>query len=507
MTAPGKVAFCIVSLLIGLSPLRAQDTAVNIGSIVEDELAAGETHRYALNALELTLVSFRVEALGETLDPALELFGWNGALVISNDDYNFPVSRDAAIQAFVLPATGTYTLAVSAIGDSSGGYRLHILPGYDVLALRDREMQTTNWEVAHSDALVVQSDSSLFAVDLQGVGRSAVLLGLHLPFERDLYFEAAFQSVTSSKAWQVGLAFRYLAPDRYHRVLLNKKGFWRVERVDAEDVTIVRKWSTHPAIVAGDSRFRLGVLVSGQHYDIVYNGQVVGSASDQAPAVAGAVGIAMRTDEVYGGTVSFAVAETLVTLPTRVDDMILFPQRVLARRFRAIATDLARQQLAPVGGEFKVHLPESSVRRLRPGVTRVPVASNLSFEQFAVGASVTTSGRANTNGGCGIFFHYNDDENYTLAYMTRSGDAGISRRSVAGFDPGIYSQSPPPTGSTRYLLAVVADEVIRLFVDEQYIGSMDHQPRTGSIGIAAVNYEEVDTGCSFQDLWLLSFES
>ena len=507
MIASRRFALCIAYLLISTVAPQAQGTVLQVGDFVDGELASGETQRFSINILELTLLSFRVESQSDALDPLLEIFDRHGALVVANDDYNYPDSRDAIIQAFVVPLTGTYTIAVSAVGDSGGAYRLHILPGYDVLALRDREMEQTNWEVAHSDALVGQSDSSDFAVDIQGVGRSAILVGLHLPVERDVYFEAAFQSVQSTNEWQVGLAFRYLAPDRYHRVLLSKNGFWQVERVEAEDVIVLRKWTTHPAIAAGNHSFRLGVLVSGRHFDILYNGQVVGSAASDAPAEPGGIGIAMRTDRVYGGALSLSVVQTVVTLPTRVDGNVLLPQHLLARGYHAMTIDLARQQLVPVGGDIRLYLPESFVQRLNPGVSRLPVASNFTFEQFAFGGWVTSRGRANTNGGCGIYFHFNDEENYTLAYSTRSGDAGVSRRSAAGFDPGIYSQRPPPTGEAQHLLAIVSDDVIHLYADQEYIGSMDHQPRTGGIGIAAVNFEEVDTGCSFQDLWLLSFDT
>ncbi len=506
MTASPRFALCIAFLLISMATPQAQYRLLQVGDFVDGELANGETQRFAINLLELTLLSFRVEAQSDALDPLLEIFDLNGTLVAANDDYSYPDSRDSIIQAFVAPVTGAYTIAVSAVGESNGSYRLHILPGYDVLALRDLEVEQTNWEVAHSDALVGLSEASHFALDIQGVGRSAILIGLHLPVERDIYFEAAFQSVQSSNEWQVGLAFRYLAPDRYHRVLLNKNGFWQVERVEAEDVMVLRKWTTHPAIAAGSRSFRLGVLVSGRHFDIVYNGQVVGSAASDAPAEPGGVGIAMRTDRVNGGAVSLSVAQTVVTLPTRVDGMVLLPQRLLARGYYAMTIDLARQQLAPVGGEIRLYLPESFVHRRNPGVSRLPVASNFVFEQFAIGGWLTSSGRENSNGGCGIYFHFNNEENYTLAYVTRSGDAGVSRRSAAGFDPGIYSQGPPPDGEAQYLLAIVTDEVIRLYADQEYIGSMDHQPRTGGIGIAAVNFEEVDTGCSFKDLWLLSFD-
>ncbi len=506
MTALGRILFCIACLVAAISTNYAQDRAIRVGSSVDGELAAGETHRYSLTALELTLVSFRVEALSDGLDPKLEIFDHTGALVVANDDYAYPDERDAAIQAFVIPRTSNYTILVSAFGESAGAYRLHVLPGYDRLALHETTVDSANWETVYSNSSVDVSESSVFALEMRGLGRSAGLVGLHLPIETDLYFEASFDQVGSPTVWQVGLLFRYLSPSKYHRLLLSKLGYWRIDRIDGEETTQLRNWTAHPAIRAGETAFRLGVLVSGNHYDVVYNGQVVGSAWDRAPLASGSLGIAFETDDRAGGPVSFVVAETLVTAPTRINDRLLFPERVAARGYYGIAAELARQQLVPVGGDIKLALPESSVRRVRSGISRFAIASDFSFAQFAFGVALTIDLQSERNGGCGLFFHFNDDENYTLAYVTSHGEYGLSRRTRAGFEPGIYGNRGLWDASEHYLLVIVSDEVMHYFVDEQYAGSLESIPRIGGVGIAAVNYDEVETGCHFDDLWLLSLD-
>ncbi len=506
MTALGRIAFCTALLLFSQSPSLAQDSALQIGSVIEARLAAGATQRYSLRALELTLLSFRAEALDESLDPRLELLDSSGRLISANDDYDYPASRDAAIQAFVLPATGVYTLAVSAFGESSGAYRLHVLPGYDRLALRDSDMESSNWEVVHSNAPVNLSESGRLAAGMRGVARSAALLGLRLPIERDSYFEVAFASVNSEVVWQVGLVFRYLSPTQYHRLLLSSRGYWRVDRVDGDAVTSLRNWTTHPAIRPGESDFRLGAHISGGRYDIVYNGQIVGAAWDDAPAVAGSLGLAIRTDESVGGSVSFFVREMLATLPTRVDGELIRPGRLLARGAYATAETLARQQLTPAGGEVKITLDESLVRRVRPGISRLGVASELQFAQFAFAATLRLEQRTEGHGGCGLFFHYSGDEHYTLAYTTSAGEYGLSRRDARGFAPGVFGQRAPSDADRRHLLLIVQDDEIRFYLDEAYAGSLPNQPLIGSVGVAAVNYEEADVTCSFSDLWLLSLD-
>ncbi len=507
MTAPGRIIFCIVCLLGSVSTNIAQDTALRVGSVVDGELAAGETDRYALTALELSLLSFRVEALSEGLDPLLEIYDHTGRLVVSNDDYNYPAERDAAIQAFVLPITSTYAIAVRGFDESAGSYRLHVLPGYDRLILREAPVESANWEIVYSDTAVDVSESSAFALEMRGLAQSVGLVGLHLPIENELYFEVAFGQVNSPAVWQVGLLFRYLSPTKYHRLLLSKRGYWRVDRIDGEDITPLRNWTAHPAIRPGVADFRLGVLVSGGHFDVVYNGQVVGSAWDRAPLTPGSLGVAAMTDERVGGAVSLVVAETLVTAPTRAGERLLFPPRLVARGYYAMASALARQQLVPVGGEIKLAVPESSISRALAGISRLPIASNFSFAQFAIGASLTLDVGTVQNGGCGLYFHYNDDDNFTLAYVTSHGDYGVSRRTAAGFEPGIYGNQGVADGEEHELLVVVGDETIHYYLDERYVGSLDSIPRIGGVGIAAVNYDEVRTACLFSDLWLLSLDN
>ena len=506
MTVSGRIIACIACLLLSLSTSIAQSRSITVGSTVDGALALGETHRYSLTALELTLLSFRAEALDDGLDLALEVFDGAGRLVISNDDADYPNNLDAAIQVFVMPRTSTYTVAVRAIGERAGAYRLHVMPGYDRLALRENPVDNTNWEVVHSDTTVNVSDASVFALDMRGLARFAGLVGLHLPIERDLYFETTFDQVNSSGVWQVGLLFRYLSPSRYHRLLLSKRGFWRVDRIDGDEVTELRGWTGHPAIQAGADAFRLGVLVSGQHYDVVYNGQLVGAAWDRAPPAAGSLGVAMMTDDYFGGTLSLVVKEVLVTLPSRIGDRPLFPQRIVTGSYYGMAASLTRQQLVPVGGEIKLTVPESRVRHRTAGVSRLPIASNFNFAQFAMGARVTLDVRSDLHGGCGLYFHFRDADNFTLAYVTNRGEYGVARRDASGFEPGIYGDQAPLDGTSHYLLLVVSDDIIHYYLDERHVGSLDSAPRIGGVGIATVNYDAVETGCDFDDLWLLSLD-
>ena len=171
MIALAQCLLCAAIFLMALASVNAQETRLRLGDILEASLAPGATHHYTFSALELTVLSVRVEALSDSLDPRFELYDRDNRLVIANDDYNYPATHDAAVQAHVLTHTSTYTLSVSGHGGSGGDYRLHLLPGFDVLAPRGAIEDKAQWQVAFSDTALDISESSLFAIELEGYAR------------------------------------------------------------------------------------------------------------------------------------------------------------------------------------------------------------------------------------------------------------------------------------------------------------------------------------------------
>lgn len=501
-----RMVFCLVCLLAHGISLLAQTDAIEPGSIIEATLASHETHRYQLRALKLTLISFHVEALAAGFDPVVEVFDSSGKLIVSNDDYAYPDVLDAVIQAFIIPLTDTYTVQVSGFDGTGGGYRLLALPGYDSLAWRDRTMAQSDWEVVYNESAIVQPSDEGLALEMGGASKSASLVGRRLPTERDFYFEAAFDKVVSAPNGQVGILFRYVSPERYYRLLLNKQGYWRMERVEGAETVTVRNWNTHPAIAPGETDFRLGVLASGQLFDIVYNGQVVGTVIENRIAEAGGVGITTTTDNSFGSRLSFVVTEATMTLPTRVDGDLLFPQQLVASNYTALANLLARQQMIPATGEAKLTLPKSTVRDIPPGVTRFPIGFGITFAEFVIGMTLSYETRASAGGGCGIIFHYAEDKNYTLAYINAAGEYGVSRRQGDAFQPGIYGSNLASAQKSKHLLVIVYGGVLHYYINYLHVGTMPYQPLSGELGIAVVNFEQADTTCVFENLWLWSLD-
>ena len=494
---------CFLLLQIAL---LAQERTLEPGKPVEAELPIGESHSYLFAARELTLASFRVEALDAAFDPQLAVIDGAGGTVISNDDYDYPASRDALIQALVFPAADQYTIRVSGVGGSAGRYRLTALPGFDTLAMAQPELSPAEWQLVAGAAELDSAPGGGSTVQLEGMARLALLQAPSFPSLRDFYFELAFEGVTGASGWHAGILFRYVDPDNYARLLLNKRGFWRVERVMHGDVTTLRDWTTHPAIVPGEGDFRLGLLASGRHLDIVYNGLAIGRAADSV-AEAGGLGLALRTADAFGSRLVLTVGGSLLTTPSRREDGALPTQKLVLDRQLSITNALLRQQLIPVNGEVRLSLAQSNVRHRSAGVTPFVFGSGVELGQFVIGARLKREMLGEpAHGGCGLLFHYADDEHYQLAYVTAEGDMGVSRRHGARFEPGIYVKRDSPDSTERHLLVIAVGESLIYYVDGAFAGSMPIESSRGKVGIAVVNYERVDTNCAFEELWALSFD-
>ena len=502
----GWVSVCIIFLVSALS-LRAQERSLHLGDRVEGTLSAGQSRQYQLALPELTLLSIHLKSLEGSLDPVLQVFNSDGTEVIADDDYAYPDHLDAVIQAIVIPRSDTYTLRVSGFADSSGAYSIEVLPGFDTLRLRDDMLSPDNWEVLYGVADLARVAEGQLQVNMEGLDLSATVLGKRFPTEQDYYFEVDFARISSTAPdGQIGLVFRYQRPELHTRLLLNQRGFWRVERIDEGEIVVVRDWSTHPAISAGQTDLRLGILASGQHFDVVFNGQVIGAFDDPYTQTSGGVGIAMRTSDVFGSRLSFAVADALMTVPTRSADGLIFPSQLIAKGRLALASALARRQLIPAGGQFRLTLQESTVRHSSVGVTPFLLGGGVSFGEFALGAKLSAQLSEAANGGCGLIFDYADDMRYSLAYLTADGDYGVSRRDSEGFEAGIYGMHVNGDLDGRELLLIAQGASLHYFIDGDHAGSMPYQASAGRVGIAVVNYQPVHTECLFEDLWVLSWD-
>ncbi len=500
------VLSCIIAILSFNGQLKAQSDFIEVGTVLEASLSDGETQQFQWIVLEATLVSIRVEALTGSLDPMIRLIDSSGNVVISNDDYDYPDVKDALIQSFAVTRTDTYTIEVVAFNNTSGDYRLSILPGYDVLVQHDITMNLSNWQTDTQNLIKMTPANERLFIEIEGIAESGYLLAQHFPQHEDFYYQATFREITASTNWQVGIIFRYISPFSFYRLVLNDQGFWRIERVDGEEVVTVQGASTHPAIIPAVPEFTLGILTSGASLNVVYNGQLIGTVYDDALTQSGNVGIVVITANAFNSRVTLMLDEALMTIPTKVGGQLAFPEILTGMNYPSTINILERQQIVPIDGEPKFTSGQNVIRNVEPGVSRFPLVSGIKFEQFVMGGTLSISATGEGVGGCGITFHDVDAENYTLAYVNMAGEYGVSRRSGDLFDVGIYGDSL--VINEKYsLIVIVLDDALYLYIDNKHIGTMPYTPLMGEISTAVVNFDGIDTTCTFDDLWLWSFDN
>lgn len=105
----------------------AIDTAINVGDMVEGELADDSlTHRYTFTGQQGDVVS--ITLISSDFDAYLTLLDEDGVVLTTNDDG--AGSLNSLIDSFVLPADGAYTIEASSFSRfSTGGYTLSLVEG------------------------------------------------------------------------------------------------------------------------------------------------------------------------------------------------------------------------------------------------------------------------------------------------------------------------------------------------------------------------------------------
>ncbi len=100
--------------------------AVRFGSQTNGRVAAGETRYYAISGEAGQLLEVALVAQGDEIDPTLALYSGTdveGDPLMTDDDGGEGLN---SLMRFVLPESGTYTIAVVPYGDTSGRYTLHV---------------------------------------------------------------------------------------------------------------------------------------------------------------------------------------------------------------------------------------------------------------------------------------------------------------------------------------------------------------------------------------------
>jgi hypothetical protein len=491
-------------LLLLSSAAQAQDNSLPLYSPVTGLIEPGGEQRWTFNAPNGAVRSFHVEAASGDLDPAFRVVDSSGSTLIENDDYAYPDSRDALLEAITLPRTDSYAVIVYGVGGTSGEYVLTMNSGYSSIASSENFNGDVNWQPA-DDALTVESVDGQLALRLEGPDLSGSAWPPPGSAPAIYYAQVAIE-VRGEAGWIAGMTARQQDANTYYALEINERGMWRFSLNNDGSRQALRDWTPHPAIPPGSTTFTLGMLVNKTAFDFFYDGQFIGRASDNTLPQEGGLGLTISTISSLTSQVEARFDDLITTVPTLKDNHTIVPQQIVITRPEEMAQDMQRRLLLPVGGEMALTVNESFVESRRPGVERLMLGRGVTFENFALATTVSWQAASTGLTGCGLVLRAANDSEYTLAYVDQSGSYGLSQRQRDSFLPGIFTEALLDTTlSAHHLLVVARDEQALYYVDGRYAGEVENPTLEGTVGNAVVNFEPISTSCQFRETWLWSW--
>jgi hypothetical protein len=487
---------------VSIMPAQAQDT-LELFSPVTGQIASGSEQRWTFSAPNGAVLSFHVEATSGSLDPAFRLSSGAGVEIIGNDDYDYPKSRDALLEAITMPRTDTYTVTVYGTGETSGEYRLTMTPGFSQVETSENFNGDLKWK-ATSEPLTVSADNGQLVLDLAGISQTGIAVDLKAKTTADYYAQVAV-TISGEGGWSAGMTARQTDGDHYYLLQINEAGQWHFILHQPDNEQVLRDWTPHPAIVAGNGTFTLSMMVNDIGFDFFYNGQFFGHVSDATLTAKGQIGLSAATRATLSAQVKAHFDDLSVTVPIESKGHRIVPEQLVGGKPNDIAQELQRRSLIPAGGMMALTVDSSFVESQRPGVERVMLGRGSAFSNFAIGATISWTSSSAGVTGCGLIFRSADDTHYTLAYLDQTGGYGVSRRDGDSFTKGIFGVEKALKPTAHQLVVVARESQLLYYVDGQYEGTLDNPVTEGSVGGAVVNFEPISTSCQFTDTWLWDF--
>ncbi|MEO1286365.1 MAG: hypothetical protein AAFV93_01250 [Chloroflexota bacterium] len=494
----------VITFFATIAPASAQD--ISLAVPITATLNSDTSNSYTFLAREGQLISFVARAVND-VDVMLSVENLNGDIIASNDDYAYPDSRDAIIEAFVAPYTGSYTLIVESYGSTSGDYTLEMLAGYSTLSMQTAFDAEGDWQAVGTDLIdvptlnVVNGTANLVQSGIDRIG-----IGVGVSVTSDVYYvRTTLDSITDTAGWRAGIVFGYQDELNFHRAVINYRGAWRMVAVRNGEETVLRDWNVHPAIVPDKRDFTVGVLVNQTSFDVFYDDQYVGTGTDSNFS-AGQVGLVAETVSAIGSEVTVRFDDLTITEPTFVDESPIFPTMLVANGTNSTVRELQQRLLIPPVGEMAFTLNESFAQNNQAGVSRFAIGDGRTVTNFVVSARVSwVASQADLNG-CGLVVRDDGNENYVLAYVDSEGGYGISERSGATFIQNSFNMRNDLQRPPHNMLLIVRDDVIHYYVNGNHALTLTIGSREGSIGEAVINFDAVNTNCQFNNLWVWTWQ-
>jgi Bacterial pre-peptidase C-terminal domain len=491
-----------LTLSISLQPVLAQDT-LQLFSPVTGQIAAGSQQQWTFTAPNGAVLSFSVESTSGNLDPAFSISSSAGTELIRNDDYNFPASRDALLEAITIPRTDTYTLTVFGAGDTSGEYRLTMTSGFSQIESSDNFNGDLNWKTV-PDTQGISGENGQLTLAASGISQSILAINPKAKTPVDYYAQVTV-NVGGEGGWLVGMTARQQDIDHYYLLQINESGQWRFVLHEPDSDQVVRDWTPHPAIIAGNGSFTLGMMVNGAGFDFFYNGQFFGRLTDSTLSTSGQLGLMATTRATLTSQATAHFDDLTVTIPLEIKGKRIIPQQLLGGKASDAAQELQRRSLIPAGGAMGLTVASSFVESGHPGVQRVMLGRGTTYDNFAMASTISWTAVSSGATGCGLVFRSADDTHYTLAYLDQSGAYGVSQRDGDAFKPGIFGEGVNLKSPSHQLVVVAQDNQLFYYLDGLYRGTMKNEVIDGAVGNAVVDFEPISTSCQFTDTWVWDF--
>lgn len=496
----------LILITVGLLGIgaQAQSSILEPFVPVSGSIESGESQTWTFNAAEGEVLSFVLRPTSGSLDPILTISNSSSVVLLANDDYAYPDSPDALLEAITIPRRDTYTVRVSGFGTTSGEYSLTRLIGFADQIVNDTFESARQWQSSGSP-LVMSIRDGRMALELVGAQQTGFAVST-AQIPADFYARAQILQVGGQPGWTVGLVARQQDSDSYYALKINQRGEWRfVVRSEGVERTL-RDWTRHPAIVPGQNSFTLGLMANDTGFDFFYNDLLVGRLTNDTLTQPGKIGLIIETGTTADSRVSALFDNLTVTSPLKINGANIIPQNLLIGDAATTVQELQRRHLIPSSGEMRLTIPESFVNSNQPGVNEILLGGSQRFQNFAIGTTVSWQTQASGQAGCGLLLRAANDSDYTLAYLDQTGGYGLSRRQGDTFEPGLFAENPVIAGSSHHLLVIAAQDRIYYYVDGKYAGSIEDIVREGQVGNAAVNFEPIPTVCQFTNTWVWQWQ-
>jgi hypothetical protein len=498
MDAFRTLAALLLVWLLGNTALAQEAQTLPLFTPVTGTLASGETDQWAFSAADGAMLSAHVRSVSGDLDPVLTLTDSAGSVIFSNDDYDYPESRDALLQGITMPRRDTFTLSVTAFGGTGGDYELTLLPGFANLTRQETFDDETRWET-EGDALETIFGNNRMALIVSGGQQRGIAAYSGGEAWDDHYIHIQIPELSARTGWQIGLIARQQDAQNYYRYSLNDQGQWRFLVRTDDGERVIRDWSNHPAIIAGQTQFSLGLLVNGAGFDFFYNGQLIGRLTDRTITEAGQIALIVETPGALDSEVTAQFENLVITTPLET----ALPNQILTGNSSVMVQELQRRRLVPAAGQMGLIVPESFLTYNRPGVNELPLGGNQTYRTFALGTTVTWEIATPTlPAGCGLLLRSAGDGNYLLAYLERTGGYGLSQRRGDQFEPGIFGEMPEPGSGPHRLLVIAGETQVIYYINGRLAGTLESDAVSGAVGNAVINFEATTTSCQFSDTWV-----